>query len=161
MKDRILQIMHREGLTPAKFAEVIEVQRSTISHIAKARNEPSLDVIKKILEKYPYVDRDWLLFGTGSMVRSKTASKTIQPDLFADNIPINTPPQTPIIPPRKTTPPENRREIEVEKPQKNNRPLVQEPVVIKKVESRNVSKIMIFYSDNTYETFIPEKIKKD
>jgi transcriptional regulator with XRE-family HTH domain len=160
MKDRILQIMHREGLTPAKFAEVIEVQRSTISHIAKARNEPSLDVIKKILEKYPYIDRDWLLFGTGNMIRSKTMSKTIQADLFSDNI-SNTPPQTPITPPRKTTSSENRREIVVERPQNSNKPLVQEPVTIKKIESRNVSKIMIFYSDNTYETFIPEKINKD
>ncbi|MDR2809919.1 MAG: helix-turn-helix transcriptional regulator [Tannerellaceae bacterium] len=160
MKSRILQIMQREGLTPAKFAEVIDVQRSTISHIAKARNEPSLDVVKKILQKYPYIDPDWLLSGKGNMVRSKTESIAVQPDLFSDNIP-HTPTKTPVIPPKKTAAPENRRGIEVERTQIINKQPVQEPVIIKKIESRNVNKIMIFYSDNTYETFIPEKIKKD
>ncbi|MDR1557016.1 MAG: helix-turn-helix domain-containing protein [Tannerellaceae bacterium] len=156
MKDRILQIMHREGLTPARFAEVINVQRSAVSHIMTGRNNPSLDVVMKILDKYPYVDPDWLLYGKGEIIRKNTSSAAIQSDLFSP-----TPPKAPVIPPRSTAVAEKHRETEVEKPQNIIRQTVQEPVIIKKTEQKNVSKIMIFYSDNTFETFIPEKIKKD
>jgi DNA-binding XRE family transcriptional regulator len=152
MKDRILQIMHREGLTPAKFAETIDIQRSAMSHIMTERNKPSLDVVIKILEKYPYINPDWLLFGKGDLVGKNTSLTSIQPDLFS-----SIPPKTPIIPPKNTTVRENRRETEVEKFPNNHKHPVQEPVVIQKIESKNVSKIMIFYSDNTYETFISEK----
>jgi DNA-binding XRE family transcriptional regulator len=152
MKDRILTIMKHEGLTPAQFAEVIGVQRSVISHIGTGRNKPSLDVVGKILEKYPYVDPDWLLFGKGNMMRS-TAPRSMQTDLFSNILP----PVAPINPPRVTVAPEKRREMGDAKPQNTIKQIVQEPVVIKKIESRNISKIMTFYSDNTYETFIPEK----
>jgi transcriptional regulator with XRE-family HTH domain len=154
MKDRILQIMHREGLTSARFAEVIGIQRSAMSHIMTGRNNPSLDVVTKILEKYPFINSDWLLFGKGEMVRKNTT--VTQPDLFS-----SIPPKAPVIPPRNTVVSENRRETEVEKTQKSNKLPVQEPVIIKKTESRNVSKIIIYYSDNTYESFITEKINKD
>jgi transcriptional regulator with XRE-family HTH domain len=65
MKARILQIMESEGLSPSKFAETIGIQRSAMSHIISGRNNPSLDVLMKILETFPYVDSDWLLFGKG------------------------------------------------------------------------------------------------
>ena len=61
MRDRILKIMEREGLTPSKFAESIGIQRSAMSHIISGRNNPSLDVLLKILERFTYVDSDWLL----------------------------------------------------------------------------------------------------
>jgi hypothetical protein len=69
----------------------------------------------------------------------------------------------PVITPKakETIAPENRREIKVEKTVSTIKQPEQEPVVIKKNESKNVTKIMLFYSDNTFETFIPEKIKKD
>jgi hypothetical protein len=134
-----------------------------MSHIATGRNNPSLDVIKKIMEKYPYIDPDWLLTGKGNMVRGDIKPKQL--DMYSDSLP---PPHTPPIAspqapraPKVTENPENRRETEVEKPKITVRQAVQEQVVIKKNESKNVSRVMIFYSDNTYETFVPEKIKKD
>jgi DNA-binding XRE family transcriptional regulator len=159
MRNRISQIMHHVGLTPAKFAEVINIQRSAMSHITTGRNNPSLDVVLKILEKYPFVDPEWLLYGKGEMIRKNknTASTSVQQDLFSST----SPPQTPVVETVSTVAPKNRQEKRVEEPQNNMKHIIQEPVVIKKIESRNVSKIMIFYSDNTYETFIPEKMKKD
>jgi transcriptional regulator with XRE-family HTH domain len=154
MKDRISQIMYREQLTPAKFAEVIGIQRSAMSHIMTGRNNPSLDVIKKILEKYPYIDPDWLLSGKGSMMRNDIKPKQL--DMYS-----NAPSYTPVSTPKVTETPENRRKIEAEKPQIILKQPIQEQVVTKKNESKNVSRVMIFYSDNTYETFVPEKIKKD
>lgn len=81
MIGRITQIMEREGLTPSKFAEAIGIQRSAMSHILNGRNNVSLDVLIKILDRFTYVDSDWLLFGKGEMVRDHMST---QPDLFSN-----------------------------------------------------------------------------
>ena len=76
MKERILAVMEHEGLTPSKFAEAIGIQRSAMSHIISGRNNPSLDVLIKILERFTYVDSDWLLFGKGTMMREHVLTET-------------------------------------------------------------------------------------
>lgn len=149
MKDRILKIMEREGLTPSKFAETIGIQRSAMSHIISGRNNPSLDVLLKILEQFTYVDSDWLLFGKGNMMREHVFS---EPDLFTNTM---------IFPPDVQAEPEYRKEIRVDTPVNTHKSTVVEQVMHIEKESRNVSKIMIFYSDNTFETFTPEKKNKD
>lgn len=63
MTERIKYIMEQEGLSPAQFADAIGIQRSRISHILLGRNNPSLDLVTKILTKFPNYDSDWLLFG--------------------------------------------------------------------------------------------------
>ena len=51
MKDRIKLIMEKENLTPAKFADKLQINRAIISHILNGRNNPSLDVVSKILNE--------------------------------------------------------------------------------------------------------------
>lgn len=149
MRERIKMVMDREGLTPAKFAEEIGIQRSAMSHIMNGRNNPSLDVLVKILERFTYVDSDWLLFGKGNMIRNLIQN---EPDLFTN---------TPINPPEVQVVPENRKEIRVDTPVNGVKQPVIERIIQEEKPSRNVSKIMIFYSDNTFDTFVPEKNKKE
>lgn len=63
LKNRILEIMEKSGLTPSEFADKIEVQRSAISHITSGRNKPSLEFLIKIKSTFPEIDSDWLVFG--------------------------------------------------------------------------------------------------
>lgn len=149
MKERIIKIMEREGLTPSKFAEAIGIQRSGMSHIMGGRNNPSLDVLLKILERFTYVDTEWLLFGKGEMTREQLSA---EPDLFTN---------TPLIQPEAQPEREDRQETKVETPVNTPQPTVIERIICENKSSKNVSKIMIFYSDNTFDTFIPEKYKKD
>ena len=149
MRERIKMVMDREGRTPAKFAEEIGIQRSAMSHIMNGRNNPSLDVLVKILERFTYVDSDWLLFGKGNMIRNLIQN---EPDLFTN---------TPINPPEVQVVPENRKEIRVDTPENGVKQPVIERIIREEKPSRNVSKIMIFYSDNTFDTFVPEKNKKE
>ena len=67
MKDRILQIMQKEGLTNADFAKKIGISTSSLSHIFSGRNNPSLDVVMCIHKACPYVNLYWLLYGEGEM----------------------------------------------------------------------------------------------
>jgi len=152
MKERILQIMQQEGLTSSKFAEAIGIQRSAMSHIISGRNNPSLDVLMKILETFPHIYSDWLLFGKGSMRRGQESTQPEVPDLFSN---------TAEIQPNVQVVSENRREIEVKVPENYVQSTVIERVTPIHLPSKNVSKIMIFYSDNTFDTFIPEKNGKE
>jgi transcriptional regulator with XRE-family HTH domain len=69
MKDRLLEFLRIENKSSAQFAEEIGVQPSSISHILSGRNNPSLDFVLKMLNKYPALSTDWLLFGKGSMYK--------------------------------------------------------------------------------------------
>ena len=69
MKDRILKFLKNENKSSAQFAEEIGVQPSGISHIISGRNNPSLDFVIKMLEKYSFLSTEWLLFGKGSMYK--------------------------------------------------------------------------------------------
>ena len=70
MKEQIKKLMEAEGLSPAKFADEIGVQRSSISHIISGRNKPSYDFILKILKRFSGLNTEWLLTGKGSMIKS-------------------------------------------------------------------------------------------
>ena len=65
MRERIKQVIEREGMSQSQFADFIEVNRPTLSHILAGRNNPSLEVIMKIHQKFPKISTDWLLDGVG------------------------------------------------------------------------------------------------
>ena len=67
MKDRILNFLESEHISPAEFADKIGVQRSSMSHILNGRNQPSAAFIQKMLHAFPFVNSRWLLIGEGKM----------------------------------------------------------------------------------------------
>ena len=79
-KERIEKIMQQEEMNSAVFAAEIGIQGSTLSHILNGRNNPSLDVLKKILNRFRTLSSDWLILGVGSMYRSEKQSQA--PTLF-------------------------------------------------------------------------------
>ena len=58
LKGRIIQVMEHEGLNQAQFANEIGIQRAAMSHLVSGRNNPSLDIVLKILKRYPKVKSD-------------------------------------------------------------------------------------------------------
>lgn len=66
MRERIKQIIEREGMSQSQFADFIEVNRPTLSHILAGRNNPSMEVVMKIHQKFPQINILWLLDGVGS-----------------------------------------------------------------------------------------------
>ena len=78
MKERLLKFLNNEQLSSARFADIIGVQPSSISHILSGRNKPGFDFIQKILTSYPSLNAEWLIMGKGNMLKSEN----IQGDLF-------------------------------------------------------------------------------
>ena len=74
MENRIQKIIDEQGVSLNAFAQEIGVNRSTISHILTGRNNPSVEVLQKILKRFPSLSSDWLLLGNGGMYTKKESS---------------------------------------------------------------------------------------
>ena len=75
MKERLLILLENYKLSSAQFAELIGVQRSSISHILSGRNKPSYDFLVKIIEHFDDLNTEWLLIGQGHMLKKQVAQK--------------------------------------------------------------------------------------
>ena len=62
---RLKKVLEYYQLSASQFAEKIDVQRSSISHLLSGRNKPSLDFVLKVLESFKEVELYWLLNGKG------------------------------------------------------------------------------------------------
>ena len=154
IKDRIRMIMEREKVPPRVFAETIGVQQSTLSHILNDRNKPSLEVVMKVHQTYNYVSLEWLLYGKGEMVAisndqgSTNSNGDYQPSLFDEN-PLNSP--------QRTIATENRKEMALRSTGNTPKEIVKQEIRYIEKPARKITEIRIFFDDNTYETFRPEK----
>jgi transcriptional regulator with XRE-family HTH domain len=97
MKDRIVQFLASEAISPAEFADKIGVQRSSMSHILNGRNYPSAAFIQKMLQAFATLNPRWLMIGDGNMYTNsemeiKPLSKpgqTVNSNIKPDSLPTN------------------------------------------------------------------------
>lgn len=152
IKDRFKMIMDREKLTAGAFAESIGVAQATISHILGPRNKyPSTEVILRLHQRYNDINLEWLLTGIGEMSNSNNETKNnsgFDYPLFADN---------PENMSNRSEENENRKEIASETPKIATKEIVKQEIIYKERPPRKITEIRIFFDDNTYETFRPEK----
>lgn len=136
MTERILTLMKHLGIPPSRFADEIGVQRSAMSHLVSGRNNPSLEFITRVLKRYPQVSADWLLSGSGPMIRTASPEG---PDQVV---------------------PEPARETEPELFEENPEPVGGEPVVpdeIPGTKEKQAEKIYIVFNDRTFRELNPEQ----
>ena len=142
MKERLIEFLRAENKSSAQFAEEIGVQPSGISHILSGRNNPSLDFVIKMLEKYKFLSTDWLLFGKGTMYKENSVLT-----LF-DNI-------DPIGENRNKRSDEeamNQGSESENNEKKEIKNVIQSP---KSGKTSSVKRIIWFYDNNDFEEFHP------
>ena len=147
LNKRIEQIIIDKGLSPSYFADTIGIQRSSISHILSGRNKPSLDIIQRILKVFPDIDRDWLLFDSEIPQQNMPQINRQQPVNQA-NTRQSLFEQTPRESPKtfQTEPDVVKSSVNIPVKRKIERPTV--PSVS---SSKQIERIMIFYTDGTFE----------
>ena len=152
MRERIRQIMENENLTPAKFADRLQINRANISHILNGRNNPSLDVVTKILSGMPYINTEWLINGAGEMYKDGFDMDSIpkEHDLFHQG-PAETPQEKGTV--------EKPEGIDVNKPEKNIHGIENKIIDTQKKNDKKIRQIIIYYNDSTFETFVPQPVK--
>ncbi|TLV02965.1 helix-turn-helix transcriptional regulator [Dyadobacter luticola] len=60
LNEKIKQILADKNISPSIFADEIGIQRSSMSHIIAGRNKPSLDIIQKIIKRFPDLGLNWV-----------------------------------------------------------------------------------------------------
>ncbi|MDR1724400.1 MAG: helix-turn-helix domain-containing protein [Tannerella sp.] len=156
-KERIVMIMNEADMNPTQFSNAIGVQRAALSHIMAGRNNPSLDVVTKILKRFDSISTDWLLFGKGEMKRDRRHSPTPPVhDLFSQHPVASTLREAHVA--DKTAVKDEKIEVKaVENVMPAGEIAENKPVAEKIIPAKTIDKLLIFYSDNTYETFVTEK----
>ena len=123
-KERIEKVMGSLGLNARQFATEIHVQPGTISNMFSGRNNPSLEVMKRIMERYPTLNPEWLIAGRGEMWRTAPGN---EPGLFDAQ-----------------APDPKEKAVKAQK---------EEPQVIAAAPLKQIKNIVVYYTDGTYEEF--------
>ncbi len=171
MKERLLTLMTTEHLSARKLAVELGVQPSAISHILSGRNKPSYDFIIKLITVFPKYHPEWLLLGIGPMIKTETNDIVVtevlpsQPELPMnvaagdDSVVGQEQPATSTI---ANAVDEFVDGIEHEKPaglssvQCVTKDSVDECCEnVKPPRGERVSKVMLFFDDNTFELYNP------
>ncbi len=176
MKNRIAEIIETQKLTSQKFASLIGVVPAAVSHILNGRNKPSMDVIEKILNTFRTINPDWLILGVGAMYRETgetskkqqvevkiTPNKPQMPSLFQDetengmgNATENefmTSTATSFTQPKivDSTIPFEQPPATIENKKTENKQTEQYPQLLS--SKKVIKKIIVYYSDNTFEEY--------
>jgi transcriptional regulator with XRE-family HTH domain len=151
MNERIQQFLAAENISQAQLADTLGVSRASISHIVSGRNKPSADFIVSMMNRFPSLNVEWLLTGTGKMYKTRQEDferqKEEKPEeisLFSDQGS-----EVPAESPRGGGNP-----VQMKAPEpipqtsegKDTRSVIQESAD----NQRHITKITVFFDDNTF-----------
>ncbi len=179
INDRFTKILEYSGFTASEFADEIDVQRSSISHIISGRNKPSLEFIVKIKNRFPEISWDWIILGQGEMLQNDSALSTSEskinleeenssPDLFTlidedykneifiqENLQKETlrESNTSFPTPKKEKISDSQR-LEVQEDISEVQNIVNQSITILPTENK-IKRIVFFYENGKFEAFEP------
>lgn len=142
IKDRLAHILRAKNLTASQFAELMEIQPSNVSHLLNGRNKPSLDFLIKLKEVFPEYSFDWIIMGKKpiTMNEPNPVSNDSQDIKFEDD---------------------DKRVIEFDDIEENI-PVMEHEIIEKDLENHEktscnheIEKIMLVYTDKTFEIITP------
>ena len=179
INDRFTKILEYSGFTASEFADEIDVQRSSISHIISGRNKPSLEFVTKIKNRFPELSWDWIILGQGEMLQNDSALSTSEskinleeenssPDLFTlidedykneifiqENLQKETPREsnTSFPTPKKEKISDSQR-LEVQEDISEVQNIVNQSITNLPTENK-IKRIVFFYENGKFEAFEP------
>lgn len=154
MKVNLQALMDRFEVNAAQFAEKIGVQRSSISHFLSGRNNPSLEVIRKILMAYPQIDAEWLLSGEGDMIKNDF----YKPPLDEKEMPPTNQNLFSILKEEEQAPYNlNQPIVEAEVPYNQENNSIKSEKYDKPHPTKvEVERVVIFYQNGTFKEYFPQ-----
>lgn len=151
IKDRIKLILDREELSQVDFSSKTSIKPATLNHVLTGRNNASREVIEKILNAFPCYNEDWLVLGQGAML-TDSARQKIQEEV-----------KQPLFPDYPAKGDEqngnNVKQLsEREFSSVRSRIYADAPIsTVVQQTNRKIAKIIVYYTDNTFETLIPSE----
>lgn len=78
VNSRIMQIMREKNLNKNSLAKLLNLSQPALAKIEKNLNLPSYKLLFEIIQNFPDINTEWLLTGTGKMLRSLDV--TLEPE---------------------------------------------------------------------------------
>ena len=166
MNRRLQQFLGAENISQSQFADSIGVARASVSHILAGRNKPGFDFILNMAKAYPALNVDWLITGKGRMYKTSNEPIPVQstnydelPDLFGEEseaVLEQTSDSLRPVPEEVRTPSNasassTQRRDTAAGTSSNTDTIALVGSLQQSAKQRNISKIVIFYDDNTYQ----------
>lgn len=150
MRDKLLLLMKKEGLTSSRLAELLGIQPSSISHILGGRNKPSFDFVQKILRRFPNINPDWLLIDKGEMYRNVSSATTEDATITpADELAVVAQPSDLS---QSTTPlPGVSPDLSASQPAPTIGNIATQPQL--PISRGRVKRVIVLYDDHTFESY--------
>ncbi len=150
MNRRLEQFLKAENISQSQFADSIGVARASVSHILAGRNRPGFDFLLNMAKAYPTLNLEWLITGKGRMYSAGKAPSTLF-ETEEDTAPENG------LQTRETVPTgifatldEGAKSAQAAPASK----AIASANHVQHTESkRNISKIVVFYDDNTFQEY--------
>lgn len=156
--------MESQKMTQQEFADYIKIAPATLSSIFTGRTRPTLSVVEAVKNRFPNISTDWLMFGSGPMLkegvaeggaeavagRDKSAADAMAESSGAGSATADqyagdhgqTAEPSGAAPAKSSGTVSDTRVVEVKKCD---------------MRQRRISEIRIFYDDQTWETFVPQR----
>ena len=153
MNTRLQQFLAAENITQAQLADSLNVARAGVSHIIAGRNKPSYDFLTALLNRFPRLNIEWLMFGKGKMYKDisdnvKITDKKQDSDLlFNDDYDLF----------EEQVSYAQETDFTPTKPQESSNTKILNEITTKDstaqsiVKQRNVKKILILFDDGTFQ----------
>ncbi|MDO4758993.1 MAG: helix-turn-helix transcriptional regulator [Rikenellaceae bacterium] len=143
MQQKLRDFMTSEGLKSGQLAELLGINPAGISHLLAGRNKPSFELLQKMLSRFPRLNPDWLLLDRGPMYRD-TESAT---------------PAVPIPEPSTQAAPMAQLFDTSSSSEPTSTPVTEAQQIVATTANKkcSVARIVIFYDDQTFESFTPNR----
>lgn len=151
MNDRLKRFLEMEGLSPARFADELGIQRSGVTHLLDGRNKPSFGFIQKMMTAYPDLNYEWLILGKGRPYKGdqrseKTAQIPAETELFTEPDDIGTGQDEDYTTDYQEYS-DNNQPSQPDENQKSVIPVAANP----SKKEKKIARIIVFFNDGTYE----------
>jgi len=149
--------MDSQHMSQQVFADYLGVGAATLSSIFNGRTRPTLNIVEAVKKKIPNINTDWLMFGSGEMFHPDN-STLLPSNEGVENPPLTQNPMLDFESPVSSTPQNVHPTAQNFNSVKNTRSeIVREEVKVVDKPQRRITEIRIFYDDQTWETFVPQK----
>ena len=167
-RERLLKLIADNNMSAKQFAAEVGIQAGTISNIVNGRNNPSLDVMQRVLNRFRTLSSDWLILGVGNMYRAEGGKENRENGEAKDQqlqqqqqIPgfgddttslqhsIEEP--SPLSRPQTISAPAMSREMQPLASTKQ-----QQTAPLEQPAAKQIERIILFYSDGTFDEITPK-----
>ena len=155
MNQRLQQFINAENISQSQFADNIGVARASVSHIIAGRNKPGFDFILGMTRAYPALNVDWLITGKGKMYRSSEPSLQVKESAakIDDDLLFEMEKEASPIP-KQSTAHQDPKPVTSQKVEEKSQATSSDASPKEhqhSIKQRSISRIVIFYDDNTYQ----------